>query len=59
MSWHFSQALEEEFLGENSWDGKQSALLKSTPLIALAEEKDIPVFVKDNYGYPDRIKEMP
>ncbi|MDY6789876.1 MAG: DUF5131 family protein [Thermodesulfobacteriota bacterium] len=28
-------------------------------LIGLAEEKSIPVFVKDNYGYPDRIKEMP
>ena len=28
-------------------------------LIGLAEEKGIPVFVKDNYGYPDRIKEMP
>jgi protein gp37 len=28
-------------------------------LINLAQEKGIPVFVKNNYGYPDRIKEMP
>lgn len=28
-------------------------------LIALAKEYDIPVFVKDNYAYPERFKEMP
>ena len=32
MSWHFSQALEEEFLAENSSAGKRSALLKTTAL---------------------------
>lgn len=28
-------------------------------IIELARERDIPVFVKDNYNYPIRIKEMP
>lgn len=28
-------------------------------IIKLAREQYIPVFVKDNYNYPDRIKEMP
>ncbi|MCK5014269.1 MAG: DUF5131 family protein [Candidatus Omnitrophica bacterium] len=28
-------------------------------IIGLAREKGIPVFVKDNYNYPGRIKEMP
>lgn len=31
MSYHFSQALEAAFLEENSWDGEQSARLKSIP----------------------------
>lgn len=28
-------------------------------IIKLAREQDIPVFVKDNYNYPGRLKEMP
>lgn len=28
-------------------------------IIGLAREQGIPVFIKDNYNYPDRIKEMP
>lgn len=28
-------------------------------IIGLARKQHIPVFVKDNYNYPDRIKEMP
>ena len=28
-------------------------------LIAVARREKIPVFIKDNYGYPERIKEMP
>lgn len=28
-------------------------------IIEAARKRNIPVFIKDNYGYPDRIKEMP
>ena len=32
MSWLFSQALVEEYLGENSLDGEQSAPLSGNPI---------------------------
>ncbi len=40
MSWHFSRALVEEYLAENSWDGKLSALLKSNPTLQVFLSKD-------------------
>jgi len=41
MSWLFSQALVEEYLGENSLDGEQSALLNgnNTPQAYCAPDK--------------------
>lgn len=45
MSWHFSQALEAEFLGERSLDGEPSAPWRSMPIAAndscSAKMKDI------------------
>jgi len=47
-------------IGANSNPGaKKPPVGWAYHLISLAEEKGIPVFVKDNYDYPDRIKEMP
>lgn len=47
-------------IGANSNPGAEKPPIEwAYHLISLAQEKGIPVFVKDNYGYPDRIKEMP
>jgi len=47
-------------IGANSSRGaKKPPLHWAGALIALAKEFNIPVFVKDNYFYPERFKEMP
>ena len=40
MSWHYSQALVEEFWGENCLDGEQSVQLNKTPTASLHLPKD-------------------